>query len=115
MLCWALEACIWHAHAFTKCMTREAALRQKLLILYLQNSALDSRVVGWTRYDGDSATPPVSGDEDEPPYETGLDALRDGWRAIQFSALEPRPGELSYQPGWQSFEVIMEKLVETPR
>ena len=96
-------------------MTREVALRQKLLILYLQNSALDSRVVGWTRYDGDTVTPPVSGDEDKPPYETGLDALRDGWRAIQFSALEPRSGELSYQPGWQSFEVVMEKLVETPR
>ncbi len=96
-------------------MVKEIELRQKLLILYLQNSALDSPVVGWTRYDGDTDTPPVSGDEDEPPYATGLDALRDGWRAIQFSPLEPRPGELSYQPGWQSFEVIMEKLVETPR
>ena len=89
-------------------------MRQRLLILYLQNSALDSPVVGWTQYNGDTLAPPVSGDEDEPPYATGLDALRDGWRTIQISALEPQPGELSYRPGWQSFEVIMEKLVETP-
>ena len=95
-------------------MIKEVELRQRLLILYLQNSALDSSVVGWTRYDGDTVAPPVSGEEDKPPYATGLDALRDGWRIIQFSTLEPRSGELSYLPGWQSFEVIMEKIVDAP-
>ena len=30
--------------------------RQKVLVLYLQTSALDSGVVGWARYDGTGAT-----------------------------------------------------------
>ena len=55
---------------------------QKILILYLHSSALDSRVTAWSSYDGTTRVPPVSGDEEEPPYTTGLDAIRDGWRVI---------------------------------
>ncbi|WP_421726053.1 hypothetical protein [Bauldia sp.] len=85
---------------------------QKLLILYLHTSALDSRVTAWTMYDGTTKTPPVSGDEDEPPYETGLDALHDGWRVIQMSTLSPQTGELDYEPGFLAFEVVFEKIEE---
>ena len=53
--------------------------RQQVLVLYLSTSALDSGVVGWSRYDGTGSTNPTTGDSDEPPYETGVAALRDGW------------------------------------
>ena len=65
------------------------AQRQKVLILYLANSALDSPVRGWSMYDGTGQTNPTTGDSDTPPYETGLDALKDGWRVIQFPAVDP--------------------------
>ncbi|MCP4384741.1 MAG: hypothetical protein GY798_25570 [Hyphomicrobiales bacterium] len=39
---------------------------QKILILYLHSSALDSRVMAWSSYDGTARISPVSGDEDEP-------------------------------------------------
>src|SRR5579859_7450113 len=64
-------------------------LRQKVLVLYLANSALDSAVVGWSLYDGTATEAHTTGDSDAPPYETGLAALRDGWRVIQFPILIP--------------------------
>jgi hypothetical protein len=51
-----------------------AELRQKVLILYLARSALDTPVVGWSVYDGTGRTRPMAADQDEPPYTTGLDA-----------------------------------------
>ncbi|MEO1249783.1 MAG: hypothetical protein AAFW76_08085 [Pseudomonadota bacterium] len=86
--------------------------RQQLLILYLYRSALDSRVVGWSRYDGASQTDPVAGEEDEPPYGTALAAMRDGWRVLQMSEITPQQTELDYEPGYMAFEVVMEKLVD---
>ncbi|MEV7027817.1 hypothetical protein [Kitasatospora sp. NPDC093558] len=64
-------------------------LRQQVLVLYLLNSALDSDVVGWSQYDGTGRTSPTTGDSAEPPYGTGLDALKDGWRLIQAAQLVP--------------------------
>ena len=53
-------------------------LRQQVLVLYLQTSALDSAVVGWSRYDGTGETTHMAGDSDAPPYPSGLAALQDG-------------------------------------
>ena len=52
--------------------------RQKVLVMYLANSALDSAVVGWSIYDGTGREAHTTGDGDTQPYHTGLDALRDG-------------------------------------
>ena len=58
-------------------------LRQKVLTLYLHTSALDSRVLGWSVYDGTGKESFTTGDNDEPPYETGLTPER---RAALYSA-----------------------------
>ena len=50
-------------------------MRQKVLVLYLANSALDSPVVGWAQYDGTGETLHMAGDRDTPPYASGLAAL----------------------------------------
>lgn len=89
-----------------------AKLRQKVLVLYLANSALDSRVKGWSLYDGTGQTHPTTGDSDTPPYATGLDALRDGWRVIQFPQLIPPYPELEYTTSFQMYEFIFEQLEE---
>ena len=88
------------------------AIRQQILILYLSDSALDSFVVGWAVYDGTGGERPVTGEENEPPFKTGLQALKDGWRCIQFPQLiPPYPGE-EYSTSFQKNEFIFEKLVE---
>ena len=86
--------------------------RQKAMILYLSTSALDSAVKGWTFYDGTGQSHPTTGDSTEPPYATGLDALLDGWRAIQFPQLIPPYPNMEYTTSFQQNEFVFEKIVE---
>lgn len=87
--------------------------RQQVLFLYLASSALDGPVVGWSRYDGDrpGPTPPVE-EKATPPYRTGVDALRDGWRLIQASALHPPAPGAERQTSYLKHEFVFERLVE---
>lgn len=89
-----------------------AKVRQKVLILYLGNSALDSKVKGWTLYDGTGQGHHTTGDSDTPPYKTGLEALRDGWRVMQFPQLIPPYPNMEYTTSFQMYEFIFEKLEE---
>ncbi|GAA5011594.1 hypothetical protein [Actinopolymorpha pittospori] len=92
-------------------ITTEQAVRQQVLVLYLNTSALDSTVVGWSVYDGTGESSPTTGDSDQPPYDTGVAALRDGWRLIQASQLiPPYPGH-EYDVSFLKHEFLFEKLV----
>ena len=85
-------------------------LRQKVLTLYLSTSALDSPVLGWSVYDGTGKDSFTTGDSVEPPYESGLDALLDGWRLIQHPILiPPYPGE-EYSTSFMKYGFVFEKL-----
>jgi hypothetical protein len=87
-------------------------IRQKVMVLYLASSALDDKVVSWAIYDGTGREHHTTGDSDTPPYKTGLDALRDGWRAIQFPQLIPPYPGLEFSTSFQRHEFIFEKLEE---
>lgn len=90
-----------------------ATIRQQVLTLYLSTSALDSRVLGWSMYDGTGNQAHTTGDSDTPPYETGLDALRDGWRLLQLPVLiPPYPGE-EYSTSFMKYGFVFEKLEDT--
>jgi hypothetical protein len=85
-------------------------LRQKVLVLFLRTSALDSAVLGWSIYDGTGKEHYTTGDSSEPPYSTGLDALLDGWRVIQLpSLIPPYPGE-EYSTSFMKYTFVFEKL-----
>ncbi|HEY1175665.1 MAG TPA: hypothetical protein VGF17_05880 [Phytomonospora sp.] len=85
--------------------------RQQVLVLYLATSALDAKVIGWSRYDGTGRTNPAAGDSDEPPYETGVEALLDGWRLFQVSPLTPPYPGGEYETSFLKHEFLFEKLV----
>ena len=89
-------------------------LRQQVLVLYLQSSALDSPVLAWANYDGSGQTRHMAGDSEEPPYDTGLDALRDGWRLIQASPLINHSAGDEFRTGYLKYEFFFEKLVSVP-
>ncbi len=93
-------------------MVSTKQLRQQILILYLQTSALDSKVIGWSRYDGTGGTRHMAGDSEQPPYKTGLDALKDGWRLFQASTLDPHPSGDEFRTGYLKYEFFFENLVE---
>lgn len=88
--------------------------RQKVLVLYLANSALDSPVVGWSVYDGTGETRRMAGDADEPPYATGLAALRDGWRLFQASQLLPHARGEELDLAYLKYEFFFEQWIESP-
>ena len=89
----------------------QTGLHQQVLVLYLASSALDSRTVGWSTYDGTGETHPTTGDSDVPPYATGLDALKDGWRLFQASQLNPPYPGHEYDVSFLKHEFFFEKLV----
>ena len=88
------------------------SIRQRVLVLYLNSSALDSKVIAWANYDGTGRTRPMAGDQTEPPYATGLQALRDGWRLIQASPLIQHASGDEYRTGYLKYEFFFEKLAE---
>lgn len=86
--------------------------RQKVLVLYLANSALDAPVVGWSVYDGTGQTLHMAGDNDQPPYRTGLEALKDGWRLFQASQLLPHEKGAEFDLAYLKYEFFFEQIVE---
>lgn len=92
-------------------MASTPPLRQQVLVLYLQTSALDSKVIGWSEYDGTGEAEHMAGDQDRAPYASGLEALQDGWRLFQSSTLNPHaPGD-EFRTGYLKYEFFFEKLV----
>ena len=86
-------------------------LRQQVLVLYLSNSALDSRVVAWAMYDGTGKEDHMSGDSEEPPYQSGIAALRDGWRLFHVSPLQDHVSGDEFRTGYFKYEFLFEKLI----
>ena len=86
--------------------------RQRVLVLYLRSSALDSGVVAWAQYDGSGVRRHMAGDSAEPPYATGVAALRDGWRLIQASPLIDHGSGDEFRTGYLKYEFFFEQIVE---
>ncbi|MGE4602782.1 MAG: hypothetical protein AAEJ65_07745 [Planctomycetota bacterium] len=59
---------------------------QDLLYLQTKGTSLDSAVVGMTLVQ-DGQIPDGPEDPDDWPYQSVLEAIRDGWRVIQFPNL----------------------------
>lgn len=86
--------------------------RQQVLMMWLASPSLDSRVLGWSFFDGTAGNgPQPAGD---PPYPTGVAALVDGWRLLQMSPLiPPIPGH-ERDTSFLKHEFVFERLVDTP-
>lgn len=87
-------------------------MRQQVMVLYLADSALDAGVVAWAFYDGTGRERHMSGDQSEPPYRSGLDALKDGWRLIQASPLIDHGAGDEFRTGYLRYEFFFEKMVD---
>ncbi len=82
--------------------------RQQVLFLWMEDSSLEGRIVGWSFFDG--ADP--SADWTELPYRSGVAALADGWRLIQASPLvSPTPGH-EHQASFLKHEYLFERIVD---
>jgi len=84
------------------------------MLLYLADSNLESHVVAWSVWDGTGAHRHMSGDAEEPPYPTGLDALLDGWRLFQLSPLLPEAPGHEFRTSYLKYEFAFEQWLEVP-
>ena len=88
--------------------------RQQILILHLSHPDLAASTVAWALYDGAAprdARQMQSGDEEEPPYNSVLDAMRDGWFVLQIPALPYFPRGAEHETGHLPYEYVLERRV----
>ena len=91
-----------------------AETRQQILILHLAYPALDSHTVAWALYDGslpDDARQMNTGDQNEPPYRSVLEAMRDGWFVMQLASLPVYVRGSEYEHGHLPYEYVLERRV----
>lgn len=88
------------------------AQRQQLMVLYLGTPDLASAVGAWSSWDGASDAISNAGAEDDPPYQSVLAAMRDGWRVIQFPQQWPAYPGAEYETSYLRFEYVLERMVE---
>ena len=87
--------------------------RQQLLMLYTNYADLTTGVGAWSFYDGTGQQAhPTHGDNTKPPYNTVIEAMKDGWRVIQLPQLIPAYPGTEYTTSFLKFEVILERMVE---
>jgi len=53
----------------------------------------------------------MSGDADEPPVASGLDALRQGWRLIQMAPIPRQQHGRELSTDYLKYEFLFEKIV----
>lgn len=88
-----------------------AKLVQDILILFQTIPGLDAQVSAWSRYEASKGTVIEDlADEDEPPYQNALEAMRDGWQVIQISELKHRTESDAYIDGPLPYHVVLSKF-----
>jgi len=86
-------------------LRRGGAGQQDLLYLQAGQTSVASQVIGFSLVEGGEVVEQHPGDPW--PYETVLDAMRDGWRIVQFPNLALVPDE--NRPTGLGCEFILEK------
>jgi hypothetical protein len=87
-------------------------VRQQLLFLCLANPNPTSTVVAWSFFDGTGRATTMAGDADQPPYDSVLAAMKDGWRVMQVPAVIAAAPGREHETGPLRFEFVLEKLVD---
>jgi len=82
------------------------------LILWLHTPDLNSAVGAWAIYDGTGRESHTTADNEEPPYHSVVDAMKDGWRVMQLPQQFPAYPGMEYNTSYLKFEYILEKMEE---
>jgi len=85
---------------------------QDILVLFQTTPALDANVVAWARYEASKGRIRDLVEEEEPPYQNAMEAMRDGWQVVQMSELKHRTGEDGYELGPLPYQTVLSKFNE---
>ena len=81
--------------------------RQHVLFVWTEDSRLDSRIIGWSFFDGGDPQAAM----DDPPATLAAELLADGWRLLQASPLSTRRAGDEFAHGVLEFEWLFERIV----
>ena len=84
--------------------------KQKILYLLSRRSDMQAKIVGWQLCDPGMETDPRLPSSD-PPYASVIDAVRDGWRILQFPAPQSYP--FTEQNSYVGYEFVLERFDRT--
>lgn len=80
---------------------------QRILYLYSRSTNMRARIIGWVLYDPTCPDEPKLPSQDS-PYPSVIDAVRDGWRIVQFPIPELREfSEVDNR--YLGYEFVLEK------
>ena len=85
---------------------------QDILVLFQTTPALTAPPVAWARYEASKGPIHDLIDASESPYQSALDAMRDGWQVIQMSELKHRSPEEGYELGPLPYQTVLSKFNE---
>ena len=80
-----------------------ATVRQQLLFLYLTHPNPTAPTIAWSLFDGTGQAERISGDADEPPYGSVLEAMKDGWRVMQVASQQPAYPGMEHRTAYLPF------------
>ena len=82
--------------------------RQQILYLYAKSTNMRSPLASWALYDATQLQKPTL-PSDEPPYESVLAAVADGWRVVQFPIAKLYAYE-GQDNDYLGYEFVLEKF-----
>ena len=83
---------------------------QDILVLFQTSPALNSKPVAWAWYEASKgAEIKELIEESEPPYNSAMAAMRDGWTVIQMSEYKQRSQEDGYELGPIPYQTVLSK------
>ena len=81
--------------------------KQKILYLLSRRSDMRAQIVGWQLCDPGMDIEPALPSK-EPPYASVIDAVRDGWRILQFPSPPAYP--FTEQNSYVGYEFVLERF-----
>jgi hypothetical protein len=85
---------------------------QDILYLFHTDASLESQVIGWSRFFASVPGPIEIVDEEEPPYTSVLNAMRDGWQVLQVPELKEPPKGQEYEVGYLSYQTVLQRMTD---
>ena len=82
--------------------------RQQILYLYAKSTNMRAPLASWALYDATQPRTPTL-PSDEPPYESVLAAVADGWRVVQFPIAKLYAYE-GQDNDYLGYEFVLEKF-----
>ncbi len=87
---------------------------QHMLVLWAHSPDPGAPICAWSHHDPTPGAKRRQGQEDKPPYDSVLAAMRDGWRVIGYPRPLPAYPGMELDTSYLKNEFVLERMQEVP-